>query len=180
VLINQNKTDMKKALLMALMLFGMVQLSQAQKKDWAVGLRLGEPTGLNIKKYLSGGNNALEFNIGRHGWGYSNGRKYWKGEFRNSLVLGVNYLWHKGAGSTQGLDFYFGFGGQFSSRRYWDEDINREESALGVGVTGVFGLEYFISGAPVSIFLDFGPYIELTPAAGWAWIDAALGVRFNL
>ncbi|EAY27042.1 hypothetical protein [Microscilla marina] len=170
---------MKKILCIAFMLFGMIQLSQAQKKDWALGLRVGEPTGLNIKKYL-GGKNALEFNIGSNGWGYSRGRRYWKGEFRRSLVIGANYLWQLSAGNTQGLDLYFGFGGQLSSRRYWDRDINREENALGVGVTGVFGLEYFISASPVSIFLDFGPYIELAPAAGWAWIDAALGVRFNL
>lgn len=169
---------MKKVFLMIVMLVCLVELGQAQKKEWAIGLRIGEPSGLNIKKYL-GDKNALEFNLGRHGWGYSNGRKYWKGEFRSSLVLGINYLWQQSVSSVKGLDIYFGFGAQFSSRRYWDNDKNEEDSAIAIGLTGVVGAEYFISDTPISIFLDLGPYIELTPASGWAWLDSALGIRVN-
>lgn len=168
---------MKKVILLASVLMCLGQLVNAQTKDWAVGLRAGEPTGLNIKKYL-GGKNAIEINLGRNGWGYYRGRNYWRGEFRNSIVLGVNYLWQKGT-KTQGLDLYYGFGGQLSSRRYWDRDDSRERDAIGFGLTGVFGLEYFIADTPLSAFLDFGPYLELVPATAWINIDAAIGVRIN-
>lgn len=71
---------MKKVILLASVLMCLRQLVNAQTKDWAVGLRAGEPTGLNIKKCL-GGKNAIEINLGRNGWGYYRGRNYWRGKF---------------------------------------------------------------------------------------------------
>ncbi len=168
---------MKNGLLLTLVLLLVAHLGFAQKQEWAVGLRAGEPTGLNIKKYLSGGN-AIELNLGRNGWGYYRGRNYWRGEFRNSIVLGINYLWQKST-KTKGLDLYYGFGGQLSSRRYWNRDEEEERDAVGLGLTGVFGLEYFIPDVPISIFVDFGPYLELVPATAWINIDAAIGFRVN-
>ena len=33
-------------------------------KSWGIGIRLGDPTGITIKKYF-GTNKAIEFNVGR-------------------------------------------------------------------------------------------------------------------
>lgn len=88
--------------------------------------------------------------------------------------MGVKHLWQKGA-KTQGLELYYGFGGQLSPRLYQDRDV------LGFGLTGVFGLEYFIADTPLSAFLDFGPYLELVrQLPGSTLIQPFLkGVRIN-
>src|SRR5438045_3712776 len=89
-------TMMKNLFRMSLlaMVFFAVAPSQAQQKDWAIGLRLGEPTGLNIKKYI-GRSNALDINIGTYGTFYGD-RAYRNGYYRNAgLSIMVNYLWQK-------------------------------------------------------------------------------------
>jgi hypothetical protein len=66
---------MKKLLFLScLLVLGSINLIFAQKKSWGVGIRLGEPSGISIKKYL--GKNALELNVGRAYWG-SWGNKYY-------------------------------------------------------------------------------------------------------
>jgi hypothetical protein len=55
----------------------------AQKKsssnpNLGIGLRLGDPTGLTVKKYL--GRNALEFNVGRT-YTFSGGARYYDRRF---------------------------------------------------------------------------------------------------
>ncbi len=95
--------------------------------NWGVGLRLGEPSGLTIKRYLSGGN-ALEVNIGRSSrWGYEydaeefynhsrySDRDYYRfADYRSggTTSLQVRYLWQKPIRSAEGLDWYVGLGGQ--------------------------------------------------------------------
>jgi len=171
---------MKKLLLLtfSLLMMGFGEIL-AQKAEWGVGVRFGEPTGINVRKYFGGGSNALDITFGYNGYGYNEGRDYWKGEYRRSAVLMVNYLWMKPISGADGLEIYFGLGGQIGSRRYWDRDIDREESTLSLGASGVIGVEYFIPSTPISAFLDLGPYLELTPNPGWLWLDAGAGIRVN-
>jgi hypothetical protein len=154
-----------------------LNVSYAQTKNWAVGARFGEPTGINIKKHFNG--NALDITLGFTGYGYNNGRKYWKGEYRRSTVLTVNYLWQKPITGVKGLDIYYGLGGQIGNRRYYDRDFDDERSALNLGLTGALGVEWFIPQTPISLYVDFGPYIELVPSSLWIWFDSGLGVRVN-
>ncbi len=103
---------------------------------WGVGLRLGEPSGLTVKRYLSGGN-ALEVNLGRSSrWGYAydaedfyrhsrfSDRDYYRfADYKSgaSTALQVRYLWQKPIQSAQGLDWYVGLGGQarFTTAYYY-------------------------------------------------------------
>ncbi|MCC5943853.1 MAG: hypothetical protein JJT94_02890 [Bernardetiaceae bacterium] len=166
--------------------------SQAQTKNWAIGVRAGEPTGLNIKKYFSE-KNALDINIGIGGYGYSRGRSYGKGEYRQSTVITINYLWQQPIGGIDGLELYYGLGGQLGSRSYYDygsrsrnlppglakKDYYDRRETFYIGVTGVVGAEYFISSTPLSVFFDIGPYLEALPNPLWLWFDAGLGLRVN-
>ncbi|CAA9264965.1 MAG: hypothetical protein AVDCRST_MAG56-2884 [uncultured Cytophagales bacterium] len=114
---------------------------------WGIGLRLGEPSGLTVKRYLSSGN-ALEVNLGRSSrWGYEYDADdfYRHSRFSDrdnyhfhayeggaSTALQVRYLWQKPIRSAQGLDWYVGLGGQarFTTATYyyyynegnWDND----------------------------------------------------------
>ncbi len=151
--------------------------TQAQTKNWAVGARFGEPTGINVKKHFGG--NALDITLGFGGYGYNNNRNYWRGEYRRSTVLMVNYLWQKPIASVNGLDVYYGVGGQIGNRRYYYKDRDREEGALNLGVTGALGVEWFIPQTPISVFVEVGPYLEIIPSSLWLWFDSGLGIRVN-
>lgn len=172
---------MKKLILFSFFNLLMISLSFAQKQEWAAGVRFGEPTGIEIKKYLKGGSNAIDVVLGVNGYGYGNGRKYWKDEYeyRRSATLMVNYLWHKPIKGAKGLDIYYGVGGQLSSRRYYDRDEDEERSAFGLGVTGTLGIEWYIPSTPISISADLVPYLELVPATAWLWINGGVGIKVN-
>ena len=163
------------------LLFAVTAPSFAQQKDWAIGLRLGEPTGLNIKKYFGKGN-ALDINIGSYGGFYGN-RAYRNGFYRNAgISIMANYLWQKDISDVDGLQWYYGLGGQLTSRRYYYVKNNQQdyyENNVGLGATGMIGIEYFISNSPISVFADASPYIELFPAVFFINIQAGIGGRFN-
>ncbi|MHB1279508.1 MAG: hypothetical protein ACYC1Q_14060 [Bacteroidia bacterium] len=107
---------------------------------WGVGVRLGDPSGISIKKYT--GKNALELSIGRtYVWGYRN----WYNDrfhdwyidqhypykdfqyigYRSSGPLGVqlHYLFNNpiknvGKEDLSGLQWYYGIGAQFRFQTY--------------------------------------------------------------
>jgi uncharacterized protein YraI len=92
---------------------------------WGIGLRLGEPAGLTVKKYNSN-NTAWEINLGRAArWGhhygkddfykysrYSNTNNYYYSGFVPGFTtaLQVRYMWSKPINGADGLSFYYGGG----------------------------------------------------------------------
>lgn len=118
--------------------------TRAQAQDWGVGIRLGDLSGITVKKHMEG--KALELSIGRthmfpgryyekHFDYWYKDKKYGYDDFRyigytNSTPIGIqfHYLIQKGIGqvlneSTSGLEWYYGFGGQLRYQtytyRYW-------------------------------------------------------------
>lgn len=161
--------------------------AHAQQKQWAVGLRLGEPTAVNVKKYF-GRSHALDMSLG--GWGYvygGRGRAYRDGYRSGGVVLMANYLWQKPIKNAKGLQWYYGLGGQLSSTRYYEGYYNnrnrfyRDEyrNNVALGLTAPIGLEWFIPNSPVSVFADLTGYVELFPAPLWINLQGGLGGRFN-
>jgi uncharacterized protein YraI len=92
---------------------------------WGIGLRLGEPAGISIKKYNSG-NTAWEVNLGRASrWGhhydkddfykysrFSNTNNYYYSGYAPGFTtaLQVRYMWSKPINGAEGLSFYYGGG----------------------------------------------------------------------
>ncbi len=151
----------------------------SQQKNMAIGLRFGEPTAFNFRKYLNGGKNSLDISLGVNGYAYNRNRKYYDGEYRSGTVLMVHYLWNQKIAGVEGLHWYAGGGIQFGSRRYRKDNNQRDENAFNLGLSGAIGIEYYIPTTPLSAFLELGPYLELVPSPGWLGIDGGLGVRFN-
>lgn len=154
---------------------------QAQQQEWAIGLRLGDPSGLNVRKYFGHGN-AFDLNIGTIGNIYGRNRTYRSGYYGNAgiAVMG-NYLWQKDIANANGLMWYYGLGGMFSSRRYYIYD-NRNRiytSNAALGATAIVGLEYFIPNTPISIFGDVSAYVEIVPAPFWMNLPLGIGGRVN-
>ncbi|MGK0139817.1 MAG: hypothetical protein ACI9DJ_003282, partial [Algoriphagus sp.] len=94
--------------LITLCLFTIAFETSAQyDKNIAVGFRVGEPLGINVRKYFQYGDKAFDVNIGTYGWFYGQHRKYRdggyhlldnKGNFPSSQPVGAMvqgiYSWH--------------------------------------------------------------------------------------
>ncbi|MGA0556603.1 hypothetical protein ACO2Q8_08130 [Larkinella sp. VNQ87] len=173
------------SLLFFFLLIGLTitEKAQAQTNNWAVGFRIGEPAGINVRKYF-GDNHAFDLNIGTYGGIYGNRRSYRKGIYKNvGLSVQGHYLWHGGIGKSESLHYYYGFGGQLNSRRYYSDrfsTVNAYDNTISVGGSGVAGLEYFLPNKPFSIFLETGAYVEVIPAPFFLGFQSGLGVRLNL
>lgn len=155
---------MRKILWSLLVLMVILLLSlhaQAQDKNWGIGLRLGDPTGLTAKKYL-GASNAVELALGAN----------YRGK---GLEFLAHYLFHFPV-NAQGLDWYYGLGVQIENR---DRPEKNRRDDTEFGADGVIGLEYTFPRAPLSIFVDAILFIELIDDPFDLDLDAALGIRYN-
>jgi hypothetical protein len=190
---------MKKTVLSLVLLLSLFVTAQAQRRssgssrNWAVGLRLGDPAGLNVRKYF--GSNALEVNLGSTGMFYGGqSRNYtyrgYSGYRASGIALGVNYIGQKSIGSVEGLEWYWGLGGQLSSRRhyyYYNDDYYKKygwgygyyENQVALGANILAGLEWTIPTTPISLFTDLGLHIEIAPSPFWVNVPLGLGGRFN-
>ncbi len=181
----------------------------ALAQQWGVGFRLGDPSGITVKKYWSG--HAFEVSLGRTQF-FRNDRYYndhydhWYSnqnfnhnahEFLGyranpALALQLHYLIQKPIKNAANLDWYYGFGGQLRSYHYWysyrykpapgpDWVVVNEESVTEVdlGVDGVIGLEYNFADAPFSIFTDATLYMEVLDNPFAFRTQFGLGARFR-
>jgi hypothetical protein len=164
-------------------LIAVPKLGVAQYNNWAFGFRLGEPSGVNVRKYF-GENHAFDINIGTYGGLYGNNRSYRSGFYKTvGLSVQGHYLWHNRILNNDNIRAYYGFGGQINSRRYYPDRFaatNDFESAIALGGSAVGGLEYFVPNKQYSIFAEFGLYAEVVPAPLFFSVSSGLGIRFNL
>lgn len=156
-------------------------VAQGGPQSWAVGLRLGEPMGLNIRKYF-GEDHAFDVNIGTYGglWGVN--RKYGgAGRYKNvGLAVNANYLWLTNLSKSGNFKAHYGFGGQINSRRNYPDRLNgNHENKIGLGGSGLAGVELFLAESPISVFTDVGLYIEVLPVPIFTHVQGGIGVRFN-
>ena len=123
---------------------------------FGAGIMLGDPTGISLKSWISK-TNAWDAGIA---WGLGHD---------GALYLHGDYLWHKfnfipvEKGS---LPLYYGIGGRV---------IFADEAHL--GVRGVVGLDYMFAHAPVDIFLEIAPILDLVPGTDFS-LNGAIGVRY--
>lgn len=118
------------------------------QNNWGIGIRLGNPSGITIKKYLES-DKSLELSIGRTYWSYDDDwyfRRFddWFEEqnfryrdldyldHRRSVPIGIqlHYLIHKEISQNlAGLDWYYGFGAQIRLQGYrYDYRYKLEDS----------------------------------------------------
>ncbi|MFL5727866.1 MAG: hypothetical protein ACJ75J_00145, partial [Cytophagaceae bacterium] len=106
--------------------------NRSSSYNWGVGIKLGNPNGISVKKYV--GNKAFELIVGRpYYWGYNynytfahDGRFKDKGfyysnheGFSNPLSIQFRYLVHNNFSDIQGLKWYYGLGAQLRTVSYY-------------------------------------------------------------
>lgn len=148
-------------LVTVLLTLTLTSLSHAQQadKDVGVGVIVGEPTGLSLKSW-TGGNNAFDVGLA---WSLD----------RDAVHVHADYLWHNfnlfdeiDEGS---LPLYYGIGGRV---------ILDDDDAV-VGARVPVGLNYLFEDAPIGLFLEVAPIINLAPDTELD-VDGGVGIRFYL
>lgn len=145
---------------------------QAQKVG--VGVRLGGYTSGLSGKYYADDRVAYEGIIGT-----SFGR-------RGVQLTGL-YELHADALGLQNLRWFYGIGGHvgfFKSRYYYKYGNKHYPDAAGeplttVGIDGIVGLEYQITEIPISLGLDFKPFIDVNRDGVFLFGDGALTIRYT-
>jgi hypothetical protein len=131
----------------------------------AVGIRVGETSGLTIKQF-TGQRTALEGIIG-----------VWPDALGFTLLV-ERYV---NAFDVSGLNWYYGAGGHVAfetDREYYEGRRYYRGDDIGLGVDGMLGIEYKIPPIPFAVSLDMKPFVEVnTDGRAFIAIDPGLGVK---
>lgn len=183
------------------MSYGQKKKTSSSNKNFGVGVKIGDPLGLSLKKY--NGNKALELIIGQtYYWGGNYYNYYYRHDnrFKNKvgyryggydsrstpIAVQLRYLIHKDIKEVDGLQWYYGVGGQFRYQtfryHYWDVNNVRYYERVtdyGIGPDGVLGLEYTFDGVPISLALDLNLYMEIIDRPFLFLFQGGLAARYN-
>lgn len=177
---------MKKGFLFltCILFLGLSESFAQNYNNWAVGFRVGEPIGINVRKYFAEGTRNFDVNIGTYGLLWGNHREYQGGTYYDQagwMIQGI-YHWNKEFGSNDRSQFYYGFGGQINQRRRPPESGNRTgHKTTSLGGAGNVGLEFGLpSNDDLSFFMDGGVYIEALPKILFLAPTASVGLRLKL
>jgi len=138
------------------LLFSFAMLWGAQG-NMGMGAIIGSPTGLSLK-YFMNKNNAIDCALA------------WSLKENERFRFHVDYLWHNYKFFNKNLDIpitlYYGGG----LRGIFDSDFR-------FGLRGSIGTLYWFKEAPIDIFFEIAPSMDLLPATDFS-LDAAIGARF--
>ena len=133
--------------------------SGAGKRDFGLGIILGEPAGI-CGKLWTDGNSAVD------------GAVAWSTDNNASLHLHADYLVHSfssGRVEKGRLPIYYGIGGRIKFSENNNDDF--------IGVRVPVGIEYLFETAPVDIFFEIVPILDLAPETDFD-LNAAVGARY--
>jgi len=154
--------------MLAHLMFCVIGTSCIAQEKFGLGIIVGEPTGVSVKYWLTD-NRALD---GAAAWSLSNDDEF---------QLHVDHLWHNYNFFTLHADgmpsIYYGVGGRV---RFEDNDNGRgkeKDDETRVGIRIPVGLSYLAGGAPIDIFVEIVPILEIAPDTDLN-LDAAIGLRY--
>lgn len=154
---------MKNIFMLLIMFLYPLSFANSQVKGFGAGIITGEPSGISVKGWLSS-RTAID---GAIGWSFAS---------QSSMHIHADYLWHTKSlisSSSGELPFYYGIGGRLKLEN--SSDNSSSGTRLGVRVPA--GLSYEFNNAPVDIFLEVVPVLNLTPETTFT-INSGLGARF--
>lgn len=131
--------------------------SPAQDRGFGLGVIFGQPTGLSGKFWLSPAGNAVDFAAA---WSFGDG---------GFFSAHATYLWHfpHAISASERFVPYVGPGVRFGAKK--------KDAALGVRVAG--GIAWWPKGAPVDVFLEIAPVLNLIPATDFD-MTGGVGARY--
>jgi|WetSurMetagenome_2_1015567.scaffolds.fasta_scaffold31621_3 hypothetical protein len=152
---------MKKISIFIFLLFSINISLKAQQSGTGIGIMLGEPSGLSIKKWLT---SSTAFDAGV-GWSFTE---------NGSIHLHGDYLIHNFDlinASNKKVPVYFGLGVRIKMKG----DTDTKGNSIGVRVP--VGVAYPFTGSPFDAFIEVVPILDLSPDARLSF-NGAIGVRY--
>lgn len=155
---------MKRSHILVFLIVYFALTSQAYaRNDFGIGMIVGSPTGLSVKKWL--GNNAID---GAAGWS------------SDGFNIHADYLFHDSSLTKGKAPIHFGIGGRL---RF--DDKNKDQGHGGdkhdgdthLGLRIPIGINYLFAKHPFDIFAEIAPVLDIVPETDFS-IDAGVGVRF--
>lgn len=133
-----------------------------------IGVILGEPTGISVKKWISN-DRAID---AAAAWSFAE---------NDSFQFHADYLIHNfgilNTGDMGGrLPLYFGVGGRIKLQNHDNENGRNNHDAL-LGVRIPFGISYLFAKAPVDVFAEIVPILDVVPGTNFD-INGAIGARY--
>ena len=160
ILLNiKRKIRMKKRILYLIIIILSGTLSPAQDKGYGIGIILGEPTGLSGKYWLNN-TNAIDFGLGFSFTHFNN----------SGIQLHCDYLWniYDLFKTSEKFVIYYGPGIKILTGGSNDAKL---------GIRGVAGIGWFIKDAPLDLFFEAAPVVDLIPGTILK-IDGGIGARY--
>jgi hypothetical protein len=173
---------MKKTFLLFFTLFLISEVGFSQDRNWAVGLKIGEPLGLNVRKYFNDGDKAFDFNVGSYGFLYGRNRTYKKKSLYEEAGIMFQGILHynRVLGRNDKVNVYYGYGGQINSRNVPLEQYRDKIRIVSFGPAVNAGIELALPENDLSVFLDAGGYGEIAPKPFFFAANLNLGLRLNI
>ncbi|MBI5475743.1 MAG: hypothetical protein HY964_03295 [Ignavibacteriales bacterium] len=140
-----------------LLILLVVPNSYSQDRGFGLGIMIGEPTGLNAKGWLTK-RTAIDAGLA------------WSFVHETALHVHVDYLIHSFNvfPDAEQLPLYYGIGGRIRTGEKRDAQV---------GLRMVGGIEYMFRTAPIDIFFEIAPILDLTPKTELN-MNAGIGARF--
>jgi len=159
---------MKKYFMFIMVLGFMLILTKpiaAQDHGFGMGIILGEPTGLSAKAWTSN-DNAFDFALA---WSFN--KYHHDNDYHNdgSVLLQADYVWHffnAISVSSGKLPIYVGVGARV---------VLADNPNFGVRIP--VGIDYLFANAPIDIFLELVPILDLSPSTDFG-IGGGIGIRY--
>lgn len=129
---------------------------QAQDSGFGLGVILGEPTGISGKLWIED-RKAID------------GAVAWSFDKESALHLHADLLFHGSNISRVEMSrllLYYGIGGRIKFE---------DDSKAGIRIP--LGINYLSSGAPLDVFLEIVPILDLAPSTEFG-LNGAIGVRY--
>jgi len=139
-----------------LLLIGLNISAWAQHDPLGIGIVVGEPTGISLK-YWTGSTTAID---GAAAWSFNHG---------GSFYVHADYLWHhfEIIDISEGkMPLYYGIGAKL---------VLADDAILGVHIP--LGISYIFEEAPLDVFLEIRPGINLIPATKFD-MGGGIGIRY--
>jgi hypothetical protein len=129
-----------------------------QGGSFGLGPLLGEPTGLDLKYWISD-KFALD---GAAGWSFVEPDGF---QLHGDLLFSPVDLFH---GESSNLPFYFGVGGRV---KFVENADNR------AGIRGPFGVSWLLHKHRLEFFAEVAPVLDVSPKTTLEW-NGGLGIRY--